>query len=868
MSDVPRSAYRQPVTPSGLESIEKGTLSWLDDDMYNNLNTGVLEQYLEEKNLQESFEISHWDTKKVLIGILIGAIFSGVSAYIGLKIGITIAAGWYVAYLLGMAYQWSPSEVNIATSATTGAINASTGFVFTFPAIFLLAYSDDYKVGDGFLISSVDTLQLAFIGIIASMFAGFLGVMYFIIFRRVWLVEDPLPMPGFEATLKMLDIASDVSSGAADTARDSLKTVGIWTAISMGIMFLIDYPLIWSRKVMALPGSIADWIATKLSGDEWGLASVYTERWIHQPTKLDEGNSPYGGSGITPYESSNPFSYTFLGLEISPTLLAIGWFMKFRVAFLVNLGSIIAWFYIVPLVVIMDVPVYDFEQQQYFRITEYGDINNPPVYPFVQWMAFKSLVRTIAIGAILGGGLLGLLKMAPTFVSIFTDIAKAFKGEKGDEFIETKGWYEWPLNHIPIFMLIASIAMILIFILGGFPMFPAILFSIVLLSTTFLLGAIAVRVMGETGIEPVSGTSFIVLLMLLLVFLNFPVGLSKEESILMALVGTTVFGSAISMSGTVVGDYKNSLYIGNRPYHISKGNILGVIPGAILGAGVAIFLSKLLAEGSIDLQAPQANAFASFTIILAEGQGDWIALGLGFALGGFIEWATGMGTSFGLGMYLPTPITFPMLAGGAARDWWEKRRLNPKVEAIRLEKGNKEAEKSRALLLLFTFMIAAGAMTGEAFHGVESAILAVADEVEVEQEYEPMKWSEDTYLDEILGVSGDNFDAVIAYAIERNCEYEQRIRNLDGLSGCPETLSEEYISGSPCTLISSESVICSESLGIKSWWPQARFAVFIAVNTSLIFVIYLLFKSAGIIGIQNADESEQNIEVMDAELAD
>ena len=868
MSDVPRSAYRQPVTPSGLESIEKGTLSWLDDDMYNNLNTGVLEQYLEEKNLQESFEISHWDTKKVLIGILIGAIFSGVSAYIGLKIGITIAAGWYVAYLLGMAYQWSPSEVNIATSATTGAINASTGFVFTFPAIFLLAYSDDYKVGDGFLISSVDTLQLAFIGIIASMFAGFLGVMYFIIFRRVWLVEDPLPMPGFEATLKMLDIASDVSSGAADTARDSLKTVGIWTAISMGIMFLIDYPLIWSRKVMALPGSIADWVATKLSGDEWGLASIYTERWIHQPTKLDEGNSPYGGPGITPYESSNPFSYTFLGLEISPTLLAIGWFMKFRVAFLVNLGSIIAWFYIVPLVVIMDVPVYDFEQQQYFRITEYGDINNPPVYPFVQWMAFKSLVRTIAIGAILGGGLLGLLKMAPTFVSIFTDIAKAFKGEKGDEFIETKGWYEWPLNHIPVFMLIASIAMILIFILGGFPMFPAILFSIVLLSTTFLLGAIAVRVMGETGIEPVSGTSFIVLLMLLLVFLNFPVGLSKEESILMALVGTTVFGSAISMSGTVVGDYKNSLYIGNRPYHISKGNILGVIPGAILGAGVAIFLSKLLAEGSIDLQAPQANAFASFTIILAEGQGDWIALGLGFALGGFIEWATGMGTSFGLGMYLPTPITFPMLAGGAARDWWEKRRLNPKVEAIRLEKGNKEAEKSRALLLLFTFMIAAGAMTGEAFHGVESAILAVADEVEVEQEYEPMKWSEDTYLDEILGVSGDNFDAVIAYAIERNCEYEQRIRNLDGLSGCPETLSEEYISGSPCTLISSESVICSESLGIKSWWPQARFAVFIAVNTSLIFVIYLLFKSAGIIGIQNADESEQNIEVMDAELAD
>ena len=90
-----------------------------------------------------------------------------------------------------------------------------------------------------------------------------------------------------------------------------------------------------------------------------------------------------------------------------------------------------------------------------------------------------------------------------------------------------------------------------------------------------------------------------------MIFLNLDVGLSKEESILMSLVGTTVFGSAISMSGTVVGDYKNSLYIGNRPYHISKGNIMGVVPGAILGAGVAIFLSKLLADGTIELLAPR-----------------------------------------------------------------------------------------------------------------------------------------------------------------------------------------------------------------------------------------------------------------------
>jgi hypothetical protein len=315
-------------------------------------------------------------------------------------------------------------------------------------------------------------------------------------------------------------------------------------------------------------------------------------------------------------------------------------------------------------------------------------------------------------------------------MSIFGDIAKAFGGEKGQEYIEGKGWYEWPLHHIPLFMILSFFAMILIFFMGGFPVQAAIVFALVLILTTFLLGAIAVRVMGETGIEPVSGTSFIVLLMLLGLFLNFGefFGLNKEEAILIALVGTTVFGSAISMSGTVVADYKNSLYIGNRPYHISKGNIMGVVPGAILGAGMAIFLSDLLANGKIELLAPQANAFAGFTVMLAEGQGSMTTLFIGFLLGAFIEWVTGMGTAFGLGMYLPTPYTFPMMIGGAGRDWWQANRLEPVVEQIREQEGSSKAESRSALILLTTFMIAAGALTGEAFFGVESAILAVIDE--------------------------------------------------------------------------------------------------------------------------------------------
>ena len=755
---VKKSAYRQPVTPEGLKAIEKGTLTWLDDEMYNNLNTGLLEQYLEEKNLEEAFEVSHWDTRKVMLGIAIGAVFSGVTAYIGLKLGLAISAAWYIAYLLGMALKWSPSEVNIATSATTGATHASTGFIFTFPAIFLLATKEQYFLADGPLITLAagETMRLAFVGIVASMFAGFLGVMYFIIFRRVWLVEDPLPLPGFEATLKMLDIASDVSSGAVDHARDSLKTIGVWTVITMGALFLIEYPLIWVKTSAGTTKlALMDWLAEMGTGDTFGLASFYSHGKIHQPGEVIDGKA-VGPSHYSPDGAFNPFNYTYIGVALTPSMFAIGWFMKTRVAFLVNLGTIVGWLFLVPLAVALNFPVFEAKVggeipvQDYFTVMTGGT-------GAVQMIAFAKTIRTIAIGSIVGGGLFGLLKMWKVFANIFGDIGKALKGDSGEEYIEGRGWYEWPLSHIPIFMFLTFLSMIVIFVLGGFPVIASVMFALVLIMTTFLLGAIAVRVMGETGIEPVSGTSFIVLLMLLGVFLNFDeaLGLSTQEAVLLGLVGTTVFGSAISMSGTVIGDYKNSLYIGNRPYHISKGNIMGVVPGAIIGAGVAIFLSRELAAGRIDLIAPQANAFATFSVIFAEGQGDLVLLGLGFLLGVFVEWATGMGTSFGLGMYLDVPHTLPMLIGGVARDKWEEKKLEPRIEAIKEKEGTVVAEKQRALILLGTFMIAAGGLTGEAFLGTESSILSFVDSL----------WMDGQILQKAFGTGDDFVNSNTWYAI-------------------------------------------------------------------------------------------------------
>ena len=244
-----------------------------------------------------------------------------------------------------------------------------------------------------------------------------------------------------------------------------------------------------------------------------------------------------------------------------------------------------------------------------------------------------------------------------------------------------------------------------------------IIFSLVLCLTTFALGAIAVKVMGETSIEPVSGTSFIVLLMLVLIFKA--IGLSESDTAILALVGTTVFGGAISMSGTVIGDYKPGLYVGNRPMHIMKTELVGIVPGTIVAALFAGLLSLALARGDLILYAPQANAFAAFAQIMLGGQTPWGLLAVGVVIGIFMELLTGMGTAFGLGMYLPMVVTLPMVVGGGLRDYWEARFLDVAVETEGL------SEKQRTMRLLNTYMIATGCIVGEALLGTFLAIYYV-----------------------------------------------------------------------------------------------------------------------------------------------
>jgi uncharacterized oligopeptide transporter (OPT) family protein len=511
--------------------------------------------------------------------------------------------------------------------------------------------------------------------------------------------------------VKLLDLSRASSAEATAQAKSSVRQAFLWIGGTALFTFLRDFPLFKFSGEFSFMGanmSIIDKIAMTL-----GISKYY-----------------FAGDIIFTPE---PAKYTYFTITLIPIQFGLGWFMKFKTALLIFLGTAFTWFVVIPIAVITKAPYFWANSAVFFDVSEMGMFYGVDLVgtmyegiPTSPAFAAYSMARVMAIGCILGGGMTALIKMLPVFKTVFTDLFAMRKEEEGHSkavYIPGKGWYEWPSSHIPITMAVTALAVWIVFIIGDFHPISSLIFALLLISLTFLLGAIAVKVMGETGTEPVSATSFLVLLILMLVFSFvlpvFGINMTQSEIIVMSLVGTTVFGAAISMSGDVVMNFKIGLYTGNRPHDLVKAVTLGIIPGAIVSGIFAVIFSIGLGNGDLNLPAPQAHAFTIFVKGIIEQAIQWKIFWAGVGIGVFLELLIGMGTAFGLGMYLPLGIQIPMLVGGASRDIWEKRFLEPAA------KRNNWGEDMKTFKIMGSYMMATGLMVGEAILGTIVALWIV-----------------------------------------------------------------------------------------------------------------------------------------------
>ena len=624
--------YRQTPSSKGLENIEIGIIERYSPEFYANLNTGTLEQWLEEKNEKE-YDKHELNWFNVSLPLILGGVFVMIASYVGLKIGMVAGGTWYIIYIIGIALKWSDKQIKIAGSVAGSVTSVSAGWIFVYTALYILREQGSVHF------SWIQTMPVAIIG---SALLSVLALRVAVSLRRIWVIEDPLPLPGFEAPLTLLDIAKKAYTGMAEKVKRTVQLVVSLLITSAGFVFLRDFPLL-NRK------------------------SVFQ--------KIFDGRLYDRGSIMMPKAASKYFWGNFY---LSPMLVAMGWFLQLKGAFIICLGSILTWFLINPLAVYFGATAYDPE------IGKTVIISNP-------FLAYSNIARMIAIGAIVGSGFAALVKTLP--------IVKGMSAL-------SKSQAPSVLKNIKLLAGVVFCVLALIFFLTSKSPLGSILVSILLILFCFFLTVVLIKIMGETGQCPVSAMGLIVIIILILILRSL--GLDPNITAILGILAVTAFSASISVSANLFYDFKVGLYAGNQPKNLIKAQIIGILPGAILSGVFVSMLALNLKE--LDLLAPQANALASIVNALLGFHVNYWLLLIGIIIGILAEFITGRGTAFALGMYFPLGITLPLLLGGGLRFLWEKKL--PKLTS-----------EEKSLKLMSSYAICTGIIAGESIMG---AIVCIA----------------------------------------------------------------------------------------------------------------------------------------------
>src|SRR5579863_4202731 len=155
--------------------------------------------------------------RAILLGSLFGIIFGGVTVYVGLRAGLSVAASILIAVLsiniLRVLGTSSILENNIVQTTGNAGQSIAAGVIFTLPALIFLGFDLEYS----------RIFLLALIG-------GWLGVLFMIPLRRQLIVKEHgvLPYPEGTACADVL-IAGERGGSLASRVFLGLGLGGLYT---------------------------------------------------------------------------------------------------------------------------------------------------------------------------------------------------------------------------------------------------------------------------------------------------------------------------------------------------------------------------------------------------------------------------------------------------------------------------------------------------------------------------------------------------------------------------------------------------------------------------------------------------------------
>lgn len=592
--------------------------------------------------------------RAVVLGILLTAVLAAANAYLGLFAGMTVSAS-IPAAVISMGILAALGRGRGTNILENNMVQTSASAGESLAAGVIFTVPALILMG---VWTEFNYWQVAFIAALG----GTLGVLFCIPLRRAFIVDSKeLTFPEGLATAEVLKTGERGGSGA---------------------------------KEIAVAGIL-------------GAVFKFFQSGMHAWGEAFEGAKILGGKWLG-----------YVGTNLSPALIAVGYIVGRNIGILVFLGGALAWLVGLPLWI-------SFNWEQAFGAGTVGSevLADPVGTAYGVW---STKIRYMGVGAMAVGGLWALLKViGPVIKGIQSGMrvfAQMGAGQKDLPREERNIPMPWVLKGVAV--LIIPVALYYYNIIGSLT--AALIMSIMMILAGFLFSAVAGYMGGLVGSSnnPISGITIATLLATAFL-LKMVVGGDFAAGPTAAILVAAIVASAASIGSDVLQDLKAGNLVNATPWRQEVMEIVGVGVAALCIAPVLNLLHGAYGIGSAQLSAPQASLMASVASGVFGGGLPWDLVAIGAVVAAVIimwdQYLAGINSQFrapvlavAVGIYLPLELSVPIFAGGMINHFVHRPRRDPD-DGTMVKRGSPQ----RGVL------VASGLITGEALVGILIAGLIV-----------------------------------------------------------------------------------------------------------------------------------------------
>jgi putative OPT family oligopeptide transporter len=582
----------------------------------------------------------------IVLGLGLAAVLGAANVYLGLKVGMTVSAS-IPAAVVAMLLLRRVLGGGTVLEANQVQTAASAGESLAAGILFTVPALVLIGVWTRFDFWATTLIAVA---------GGWLGVLFMIPMRRVFIEESSeLPYPEAVACAAVLEAGNE--SAGPDDGR----------AVLLG----------------GLLGAVV-----KLAASFFGLLQSSIE-------------SAFAVGGVRP---------VFIGADLSPALLAVGYIVRIQVALQIFVGGAFGWLVLLPLAPEV-VRIFAPESVELVRI---ASVDFEGAATDRAWALWSQGVRYVGVGAMAIGGLSALFRVRHGLRRALVELRNGWISRREPDVSRI----DLSPNIIALFTFVAIVIVAALYWRFTGDVAVTALATVIMVVASFFFVGVASYIVGLVGNSnsPVSGMTITAVLMTGAFLWLF--GYTGVQGMVATLGVAAIVCCAACTAGDVCNDLKTGSLVGATPRHQQKMQLAGVVVAAFVMAPVMQLLHDAYGIGSRELAAPQASLFASLARGFFGGEDlPWGLVGLGVGVGISVllldaALARRQGSfrlhlmPIAVGLYLPFGLAVPIMIGGLIE--WSGRRGVFADSAESAQRG---------------ILFASGVVAGEALVGVGVAML-------------------------------------------------------------------------------------------------------------------------------------------------